>query len=495
MPNIVKPSGINQLWAAGGTKVAPSLQKLNIGWVVELPPYQYQNWLDNRQDTFIAHINQHGIPEWDTETEYQGNLSYTQGSNGLIYKCLVTNTNFNPTNPLNSTYWVRAFEAYGSVAVVQNALTAHLNNYATLAGIANPAAARTNLAVYSKTEGDVRYAFKGGTSGQVFSVGAATAPAHAVPLSQLTSLLVNATESTAGQIALATLGEVEAGTNDTKAITPLKGNTVYLKKSGNLLGLTNLPLARAQLGLADTATIGSSAFLFKNNNLGEFFGNAAVARANLGLTTVATRPEGYYLQSGNNLSDLTNVPLARAQLGLADTATIGSTAFLYASNNLGEFFGNSVQARANLGLGSAALFPSNTWLVTTSNLQDLTNVQSARNNLGLGGAATKNVFGIAGDMDFSFAGDGNGGSTRLGNGMTLQWGVGPFLGDDQGTIVALQVPGQIMSVQVTGIGQAAAGAGPCFLVDEYTTTNFRVYNNYNTGPSRSFTWTALVLVG
>jgi hypothetical protein len=386
MPNIVKPSGINQLWAAGGTKVAPSAAKTNIGWVVELPPYQYQNWLDNRQDTFIAHINQHGIPEWDTETEYQGNLSYTQGADGFIYKCLVTNTNFDPINPLNSTYWVRAFETYGSVAVVQNALTVHLNNYATLAGIANTVAARNNLSVWSKAESDARFAFKGGTSGQVFSVGTATAPAHAVPLSQLTSLLVNATESVAGQILLATLGEVETGTNDTKAITPLKASTVYLKKSGNLAGLTNLVTARANLGLADMAEISSVSVMFRYDNLAGLT-NVPLARSNLGLGTIATAPAGAYLQVAANLADLSNVAGARSNLGLTTTATTPLGNILLKADNLAGI-GNQAIARQNLGLSDSGVYPSNTWLIRTSNLADLTNVQTARNNLGLADSAT-----------------------------------------------------------------------------------------------------------
>ncbi len=418
MANIVKPSGINQLWAAGGTKVDPGLQKLNIGWVVELPPYQYQNWLDNRQDTFIAHINQHGIPEWDNETEYQGNLSYTQGSDGLIYKCVATNTNFNPVNPLNSPYWARAFEVYGSVAVVQNQLTVHLNNYATLSGITNPVAARTNLSVYSKSESDLRFAALNGNASQQFNVGTAVGANHAVPLGQLSSLLLSATESTVGQISLATVGETETGTNDTKAITPLKASTVYLKKSGNLAGLGNVATARSNLGLGDIATQASTSFLRATNNLAEIT-NAAVARNNLGLGSIATQSVGSFLQTGNNLSELTSPSAARTNLGLADMAVTPSADVLFKSANLAGI-ANIAVARANLGLGDAAVYPSTTWLARTSNLSDLTNSQAARNNLGLGSAATMNVYGAT-SLDFTAVLSANG-SSRLPNGLLLQWG-------------------------------------------------------------------------
>jgi hypothetical protein len=421
MANIAKPSGINLLWAAGGTKVDPGLSKTNIGWVVELPPYQYQNWLDNRQDTFIAHINQHGIPEWDNETEYQGNLSYTQGSDGLIYKCLATHTNFNPTNPLNSAYWTRAFEVYGAAAAVQAQLNTHLTNYATLSGITNPVVARSNLSVFSKTESDVRFAALGGNGSQAFNVGPAVGTSHAVPLGQLSSLLVGATESTPGQIAIATLGETEAGTNDTKAVTPAKGQAVYLKKSGNLAGLTNPALARTNLGLSDSGIYPSNTWLIRTSNLGDLT-NTSVARNNLGLGTIATQPIGSFLQAANNLGDLTNPVQARLNLGLTAVSFADPNIFMYKGENL---FGltNPAQARINLGLGSAAVVPQEAFLFAANNLSELPNKQTARNNLGLGNLATANAYGILGpDLTFTNNWDAQGGATQLPNGVKIQWG-------------------------------------------------------------------------
>lgn len=417
MPNIVKPSGINQLWAAGGTKVDPGLQKLNIGWVVELPPYQYQNWLDNRQDTFIAHINQHGIPEWDTETEYQGNLSYTQGSDGFIYKCLATNVNFNPVNPLNSSYWVRAFETYGSVAIVQNQLTQLITNYQTLSGIANTVAARNNLSVYSKAESDSRFAALNGNAVQQFNVATATGPNHAVPLGQLSSLLLQATESQTGQVSLATTGETEAGTNDTKAVTPLKANNVFAKKSNNLSDLPNKPQARLNLGLGDIAVEPATSFLRAVNNLSEIT-SASVARNNLGLGTSATQPIAAFLQTGNNLSDVPDKAAGRVNLGLTAAATTAPGLFMYKSENLAGI--NAAAGRNNLGLADTATIDSGAFFFRSNNLADLTNAQAARNNLGLGSAAVMNVYGAT-SLDFTSS-NGTTGWTRLPNGLLMQWG-------------------------------------------------------------------------
>jgi hypothetical protein len=419
MANITKPLGLSNIWANGGTKIDPGSAKVNIGWVVQLPPYEYQNWVDNRQDQALAHISQHGIPEWDGQTEYQGLLSYTQGSDGMIYKCIQTNTNKDPSNTLNGQYWAVAFETYGSVALVSAALTAHITNYQTLTGVGNPVAARNNLSVYSKAESDARFASLNGNSSQVFAVGVATQPEHAVRLGQVASLLTQATESNLGVVRLATVGTTEAGTDDLTAITPLKGNAVYLKKSGNLAGLANIATARANLGLGTAAAQNVAAFLQTGNNLSDV-PDKAMARASLGLTSTATQAESYFLRTANNLSDV--VPAtARANLGLTSTATTALSSFLLKGDNLAGLT-SVATARNNLGLADTATIGSGNFMFRGNNLLDLTNVQSARNNLGLGNAATKNIYGIAGDLDLS-ASLGGIGYKALGDGLKLIWGV------------------------------------------------------------------------
>lgn len=109
MADIPKPNFSNALWASGGAIVAPSNVKVATGWTAEVPPFQWENWSQNRQDQGIAHILQHGLSVWDTLTEYQANKSYVQGSDGLIYKAVQTNTNQNPVTDTARTYWNKDF--------------------------------------------------------------------------------------------------------------------------------------------------------------------------------------------------------------------------------------------------------------------------------------------------------------------------------------------------------------------------------------------------
>lgn len=444
MANFTKPAGLNTIWSTTGTRTDPGDAKTNIGWVVELPPYQTGNWIEWKQDSAIAHINQHGIAQWDAVTEYQGSLSYTQGSDGIIYKCLITNFNLDPTNPLNSTYWAIAFETYGSVAIVQNQLTAHLTNYATLSGIGNTAAARVNLSVWSRTEADARYAPVAGNASQVFAVGVATDSTHAVRLGQVLGLLVQATESTPGIAAIATNAKVAAGTDDLTMVTPLKAATVYLSKAGNLAGLANAATARSNLGLGSMAVESATGFLRTTNNLSDLT-NVVTARANLGLTSTATQPEAYFLRTANNLSDIASASAARTNLGLTSTAITALSTLMQKSDNLSGLT-NVPLARSNLGLSDIVTIASGNFMRTANNLGDVTNVQTARNNLGLGSAATRNVVGVISDLNFTAQRVGAQAMTVLPNGMFIQMGTAVVANN---TRINFLAPMSVVSIQLT----------------------------------------------
>lgn len=109
MAEINKPDFSKQ-WASGGAIVAPSDVKIQTGWTAEVPPFQWENWSQNRQDQGIAHILQHGIAVWDTLSEYQASKSYVTGSNGKVYIAVQTHSGQNPTTDTSEVYWADVFK-------------------------------------------------------------------------------------------------------------------------------------------------------------------------------------------------------------------------------------------------------------------------------------------------------------------------------------------------------------------------------------------------
>jgi len=119
LANITKPVDINKIWSATGDILAPPDSKIQAGWQIEIPPRQYFNYIDNKQDQAIAHINQHGIAVWDNLTEYQwstnGLKSLAMGSNGSIYRSKAISTGQDPVTDTAGTYWELAFASVADV--------------------------------------------------------------------------------------------------------------------------------------------------------------------------------------------------------------------------------------------------------------------------------------------------------------------------------------------------------------------------------------------
>ena len=147
LPN--KPS-IKNVWATSGVKVEPSDTKVNTGWIVERPPHQFQNFLQNRSDQFLKHINEAGIPLWDAVTVYTAGKSYAQGSDGKIYKCLVDGFNENPVG--NPTKWVMTFGDLDVLEYANQASDSAIAAANSASGAATSATTAVNtLAVFDDT--------------------------------------------------------------------------------------------------------------------------------------------------------------------------------------------------------------------------------------------------------------------------------------------------------------------------------------------------------
>lgn len=158
MAEINKPSDINKIWASAGDVLAPSDSKIATGWSVEIPPRQWFNYIDHKQDAAIAHINQHGIAVWDSNTEYQWTLSGTKsicmGSNGTIYRTKQLNINQNPVLDVTSVYWEVAFTNISDFYDKTQTDGRYLQKSSNLSDLTNTATARSNLSVYSQTQVD-----------------------------------------------------------------------------------------------------------------------------------------------------------------------------------------------------------------------------------------------------------------------------------------------------------------------------------------------------
>jgi hypothetical protein len=90
-----KPN-INDQWAETGSKTDPGSVKTLLGWIAEIPTFEVMNWVFNRSDTFLAHLNERGIGEWDAVTAYETD-AVVLGSDGVLYRANTGSTNKNPT--------------------------------------------------------------------------------------------------------------------------------------------------------------------------------------------------------------------------------------------------------------------------------------------------------------------------------------------------------------------------------------------------------------
>lgn len=157
----VKPD-FSAVWASLGDNTKPVDSYITNGWETVKPPRQYFNWIDNRQDSAIAYLYQAGVPEWDAFVDYEGGAgvnSYSQGSNGKIYRCLADNgPNVvsigakDPTNALNSAFWTEAFGTKAAVDALAATVSTHTTQIGDGSGVTSAAAWRTALSVPSNTE-------------------------------------------------------------------------------------------------------------------------------------------------------------------------------------------------------------------------------------------------------------------------------------------------------------------------------------------------------
>lgn len=118
MVGIVNKPDINYgIWASNGDVAVPSSEKVEIGHIVEKPKKEIVNWIENRQDQFMAYLNQVGVSEWDSKTTYKANISFVNRS-GTIYKSKSQNIDKDPT--LNQDIWEISWATYSDFYNLSN---------------------------------------------------------------------------------------------------------------------------------------------------------------------------------------------------------------------------------------------------------------------------------------------------------------------------------------------------------------------------------------
>jgi hypothetical protein len=235
-------STLNGVWAATGNKTpAPSASKISEGWTPEIPPHEYFNYLDNKQDAALAHINQRGIPQWDNTGDYIGGLSYVAGSNGIIYYAILSSNAGSPINPVGDVTGTWRVAFYFSTDVYtktesDNKYTWRANN---LSDLANTATARNNISVYSKAETDAKYLV---IANNLSDVNAATARNNISTYSK-------AETDAKYLIATNNLSDVNAATARSNLGVASVGENLafYAARSANLSDLASIPTSRTNL--------------------------------------------------------------------------------------------------------------------------------------------------------------------------------------------------------------------------------------------------------
>ena len=162
MVGIVNKPDINYgIWASNGDVAVPSSEKVEIGHIVEKPKKEIVNWIENRQDQFMAYLNQVGIPEWDSKTTYKANISFVNRS-GAVYKAKSQNIDKDPT--LNQDIWEISWATYSDFYNLSNRVDKIENEE----GYLDLYVSKANPVMLGEAKG-VGYKDSTGTSGLVFS--------------------------------------------------------------------------------------------------------------------------------------------------------------------------------------------------------------------------------------------------------------------------------------------------------------------------------------
>ena len=123
MSTINQKPNVRAVWASAGSLGAVDVDRIQEGWVEEIPPSEVANWIENRQDTAIKYLFQEGFAEWDSAFEYR--LNSLVKYDGKVYIATLANSGRQPDT--ENSFWSVAFDDKGSAAAVQAIVDSILN--------------------------------------------------------------------------------------------------------------------------------------------------------------------------------------------------------------------------------------------------------------------------------------------------------------------------------------------------------------------------------
>ena len=111
-----KPTDINKIFASNAPTASitdpdiASTGKYQLGWENEKPPYQTFNYAQNKVDRMLSHVNEYGVPEWDSETSYPlGGWARSTVNNEVYVSLSASNQNNEPS--VSSSQWISLYSA------------------------------------------------------------------------------------------------------------------------------------------------------------------------------------------------------------------------------------------------------------------------------------------------------------------------------------------------------------------------------------------------
>lgn len=132
MADLTRPE-YGEAWASQGEKLAPVQDKMELGWVQEMMPFQYENFLQGRQDDALLYLLQKGIPEYSATQEYIAQKSVVLYT-GSVYLAIQTVTGVLPTVTASWKRLSASTDASGVITIAGGGT-----------GATTAAGARTNL--------------------------------------------------------------------------------------------------------------------------------------------------------------------------------------------------------------------------------------------------------------------------------------------------------------------------------------------------------------